>query len=492
MMWLGLLAIGLALIGARPMSTQAQSGNLLSNPGMEQHSGNKIADGWVRWFNPIRKPSDASGLQYALEPVYTIETNPTGKYPELLHGGAASEHVGLQYDPWIGGIKQVVIAPANTQLRFCAWSRLYAGNRAYGKGDPSVSSLSGNSRVGIFPNGDGDWSSADVQWGAAINPHDTWQQACVTATSGPQGKVSVFTSNDYRGSAAIHLDAWWDDAELVALGEAPSPTPTAGNPPPPQPTTPPQPVPTAITNPDGSLVHTVVSGDTLFGLAFQYDVPIDQIYTLNGLNKDSILSIGQKIIIKAGTGGTPAQPTAAPTTEPGQPTATPSTSAPTESAATPTPVQVAATTAKLCVQAFNDANADGLMSSSEEAVSGVQFAVANAQGVQAASYTTDGNAQPHCFTDLPPGSYTVAVQPAPSTVATSDKRWGVALTGGSTVNINFGSRSEGEASGGTNQPGSSQTGSGSNLTGLLAGAGGLILLLVAGVLGAFIIARRRA
>jgi hypothetical protein len=66
------------------------------------------------------------------------------------------------------------------------------------------------------------------------------------------------------------------------------------------------------------------------------------------------------------------------------------------------------------------------------------------------------------------------------------------LTGGSTVNINFGSRSEGEASGGTNQPGSSQTNSGSNLTGLLAGAGGLILLLVAGVLGAFIIARRRA
>jgi hypothetical protein len=358
--------------------------------------------------------------------------------------------------------------------------------------DNSYTVYSGRSKVGILPTGDGDWNAPGIVWSGEANPHDTWQQLCVQATAGPQGRVGVFTSNDWRGAAAQHIDVWWDDAELVSLGEAPSPTPTAGNPPPPQPTTPPQPAPTAITNPDGSLVHTVVSGDTLFGLAFQYDVPIDQIYTLNGLNKDSILSIGQKIIIKAGTGGTPAQPTAAPTTEPGQPTATPSTSAPTESAATPTPVQVAATTAKLCVQAFNDANADGLMSSSEEAVSGVQFAVANAQGVQAASYTTDGNAQPHCFTDLPPGSYTVAVQPAPNTVATSDKRWGVALTGGSTVNINFGSRSEGEASGGTNQPGSSQTNSGSNLTGLLAGAGGLILLLVAGVLGAFIIARRRA
>ncbi len=493
MMWLGVLAIGLALIGTRPMLTQAQSDNLLSNPGMEQHSSDKIADSWIRWYNVIPKPNDASGLEYALQPTYLIETNASGKYPELIHGGVVSQHVGRQYDPWMGGIWQVVTVPANTQLRFCAWSRLYAQNRDYGKGDPSVSSMDGHSRVGINPNGDSDWGSSGVVWGAPANPHDNWQQVCVTATSGDQGKVTVFTSNDYRGSAAIHLDAWWDDAELVALGESPTPAPTAGNPPPAQPTTPPQPAPTAITNLDGSLVYTIVEGDTLFGLSLQYNVPLDDLLRLNNLTKDSILSIGQKIIIKAGTGSTSAQPTAAPTTEPGQPTLASTTITPTTPAATPTPAQVAVTTAKLCVQAFDDTNADGLMSPGEQAVSGVQFAVANAQGVQAASYTTDGNAQPHCFTDLPAGSYTVAVQPAPGTVATSDKRWGVALTGGSTVNINFGSRREGEASSSsTNQSGSTQTGGGSNLTGLLAGAGGLILLLVAGVLGAFIIARRRA
>ena len=47
---------------------------------------------------------------------------------------------------------------------------------------------------------------------------------------------------------------------------------------------------------------------------------------------------------------------------------------------------------------------------------------------------------------LMPGSYSISVQPAANTTATSDKRWGVPLTGGSTVNINFGSRS-GESSG---------------------------------------------
>ena len=37
-------------------------------------------------------------------------------------------------------------------------------------------------------------------------------------------------------------------------------------------------------------------------LSFQYNVPIEEIYALNGLNAQSILSIGQQIIIKAGHG----------------------------------------------------------------------------------------------------------------------------------------------------------------------------------------------
>ena len=149
------------------------------------------------------------------------------------------------------------------------------------------------------------------------------------------------------------------------------------------------------------------------------------------------------------------------------------------------------------MRAYNDTNSDGLYTPGEEPVPGVQFAVANSQGVQAASYTTDANGDEHCFSDLQPGSYTVAVQPATGTVATSDKRWGVALTGGSVVNINFGSRSDGSApaaspSGQTDAAAPASSNGGSGLGGLLTGAIGLIVLLVAGVLGAFVIARRRA
>lgn len=497
---MGLLAIVLAVIGVMPTVTRAQSGNLLQNPGLEQPynkcGSGDTANGWACWYAEIDKTGDAvAQLQYALKPYFSVETNPSGKYPELIHGGEVSQHFGRQYDPWMGGISQGVNVPPNSQLRFCAWSRLYAGNFDYGKGWPSAVDHDGHSRVGIFPNGDGESNSAGVVWGPEANPHDTWQQVCVTATAGPQGRVTVFTSTDYRGSAAIHLDAWWDDAELVALGDVPTPAPTAGQTNP-QPTNaaPPPPAATAVINAAGALVHTIVAGDTLFGLAFQYNVSLDDLLTLNGLTKDSILSIGQQIIIKAGPGGATApQPTAVPeqSTPGSSTTVTPTVDTPVPPTATPTPEAVAATTTKLCVRAFNDVNGDGLPTADEGSIAGVQFAVANAQGVQLDSYTTDDKPEPHCFADLSAGNYTVAVQPASGTVATSDKRWSVALTDGSTVDVNFGSRSDANAPASTSGE-KTQDSSGSNVTSLLAGAGGLILLLVAGVIGAFIIARRRA
>jgi len=517
---LGLMALVATVLSGMPAATYAaplaQSGNLLQNGGMDDPynkcgAGN-TANNWSCWYWEIAKPNDASQLQYAVKPYFDKEANLSGKFPQLIHNGGGSQHIGQAYDPWIGGLKQTVTVPANSPVRFCAWSRIRISNADLGKDNSeSVTAYNGRSKVGILPSGDGDWNSPSVVWSGAINPHDSWGQVCVDAVAGPQGKVIVFTSNDWRGGAAVHIDAWWDDAELVVTGPQPTATTAAGNQPNVvQPTSAPvqaQPTVPPVTNPDGSVVHTVVSGDTLYGIAFQYNMTLDQLLQLNPtITKDSLLSLGQKIIIKAGAGGQPAaQPTAA---APGQP-ATPASGVVTDTqpAVQPTvaPTAVAnnpTSASKLCVRAFDDANGDGLPSGDETAVAGVQFSVANAQGAQAASYTTDTSTEPHCFTDLQPGSYTVAVQPAPGTVATSDKRWGVALTGGSTVNINFGSRNDANAPA---QPGGSQSsgspsgetpqtnsGSGSGLGGLLTFAIGLIVLVVAGVLGAFYIARRRA
>jgi hypothetical protein len=48
---------------------------------------------------------------------------------------------------------------------------------------------------------------------------------CVETAAGASGQITVFTAVNYRGLAAKHLDAWWDDAELtIAGGDNPIPS----------------------------------------------------------------------------------------------------------------------------------------------------------------------------------------------------------------------------------------------------------------------------
>ena len=138
--------------------------------------------------------------------------------------------------------------------------------------------------------------------------------------------ISAWLEAQERRWSCASCDAahsWWDDASLAIQGQAQATAqPTAQTQP--QATAQTQPQATAQPLPGGGLVHTVVAGDTLFALSLQYNVSIDDIYALNGLNSQSILSIGQKIVIKAGSGTqVPAQqPTVAPTAAPNQPAAT--------------------------------------------------------------------------------------------------------------------------------------------------------------------------
>jgi len=45
------------------------------------------------------------------------------------------------------------------------------------------------------------------------------------------------------------------------------------------------------------LIHVVAEGDTLWSIALQYDTGVDQLATLNGLDPDAILSLGQELEI---------------------------------------------------------------------------------------------------------------------------------------------------------------------------------------------------
>jgi hypothetical protein len=59
------------------------------------------------------------------------------------------------------------------------------------------------------------------------------------------------------------LTSQWDDASLVVTGVAEQPTTTPLPPPPANAAPPPPPAAKATPRPDGSVVHTVQSGDTI-------------------------------------------------------------------------------------------------------------------------------------------------------------------------------------------------------------------------------------
>jgi len=106
-------------------------------------------------------------------------------------------------------------------------------------------------------------------------------------------------------------------------------------------------VTTATPNPDGSVMHTVRSGQTLIGIAQAYGVSVSEIKTLNNLTTDDIYVGETLLIIPAGTPAPTTTPTAtltstpvaSPTRQPSRtPTTIPSTAV---MVTTPTPTQLA-------------------------------------------------------------------------------------------------------------------------------------------------------
>jgi LysM repeat protein len=89
----------------------------------------------------------------------------------------------------------------------------------------------------------------------------------------------------------------------VTPTSGPSPTPTNT----PLPTKTPTPIasPTPLT--DGSIVYEAIPGDSFLAIADRFGLDVNSIYELNGLSAESLLTIGQRLIIGYGAkveGGT--------------------------------------------------------------------------------------------------------------------------------------------------------------------------------------------
>jgi hypothetical protein len=229
MLKLMILALALVVLG-HTAEARAQA-NLLQNASFEMPYGsNGEADKWGRWHHnsgPDQFGDCTNG--YHKLPHWSPETNPA-----LVRNGSASQHIGNNWDTWKAGVFQTVPATPGTTYRFSVWAYSFASNEDFP--NPSDGSLQSNMRVGIDPNGSGLWNDADVVWSGAINPLDNWQQISleVTATG---NQITVFTSADWGvpgvNQCRLHIDSWFDQAELIAIGPPPTNTPL------PQPTRPP-------------------------------------------------------------------------------------------------------------------------------------------------------------------------------------------------------------------------------------------------------------
>ena len=420
--------------------------NLLTNPGFEgigvpvdnssRNDGNYTRDtfsgaqygeiytpsGWVTWWEEG---------DFGRPECHVIAKEHPFTDPMRIHRGYYAGKCFTFFRKGHYGYYQVANnIPPNSQVQASFYAHAWTSN----KDNPPLTDQEGDPyafffRVGIDPNGGTDPFSGNIVWSSPYYHYDEFGLVGpLETTVGESGAATIFIEAQSKWPNK-HNDAYMDSASLQIIAPGETPTPTAPPPPdtPEVPPTPEGPQYTPTPRPDGAIVHEVEAGDTLFGLALAYDVPVDQIYELNDLGPNDLLSIGQEIVIAVS--GDAVQPTATPTPQPEavEPEATEASTSPETGAGGPA-ASPAEGKASVCVLAFYDANGN-MFREADEGEMLLPNAEINllARSGPVDSRTTDGISEPWCFTDLEPGNYILRHSAPP----------GYTLTDGGQVNFNL-------------------------------------------------------
>ncbi|MGD1996193.1 MAG: LysM peptidoglycan-binding domain-containing protein [Anaerolineae bacterium] len=442
--WGALAAIALLLgsmptgVGATP-HTQEVGQNLLQNPGFEGINcpptgwceGNWTRDtfnnvtyaeifspeGWITFWSEGMNSVD--GRNYGRPECQVIPDAPpyVGPPARVRNGNYALKQFGF-YHAIDSGVYQVVdgLTPGGT-VQASAYAHAWTcgdDRDAYSCGDEYQMLF----RVGIDPNGGTNPWSPSVVWAGGYSYDEYSLIGPVETQVGESGAVTMFLRATAKWSVK-HNDVYWDDASLVYT--TPPATPTNTPLPPPPTSTPgpsPTPLPTPTPRPDGAIVHIVQPGDTLYGVALQYGVPVEQIEELNAgsIPPNKWLTVGQELVI-------------------GIPSETPTPSPPPTPEVTPTPE-----TASICVLAYHDRNGDTFrQADTEEPLPNAVFSVSDSVGLLE-QYTTDGLNEPYCFTGLTPGTYRVEMRPPEDYTASGPSSMAVGLVDAASTDVVLGAQ----------------------------------------------------
>lgn len=273
---------------------------------------------------------------------------------------------------------------------------------------------------------------------------------------------------------------------------------------------------------DGSIVHVVQSGESLWGIAIQYAsilgrTPEETLPYLQELNNSPVfINPGDELLIVPAGAAAPAEEAPAESEAPVEGEAVAEADVPAEGEAAVSeesaaaegeaaaeeetqqidaaatdlqpaePAQPAVSLAgSVCVAAFNDANSDGLRDGSEGLVANAAIAIAQA-GNTVSTYITDGASEPYCFELTEADTYQMQIYPPAGFAPTTESSWAVSVANGESYTVSFGLREGAQAVAAVDAAVSDTTGAvvaeAPEESGGLTDNLGLIVLGVAGVL----------
>jgi LysM repeat protein len=333
-LWVSAILIGSGFSTYADPVRAYQGGNLLQNPGFEEPyitlNGDptlRVATGWQPWSLPQGSSSSINA-----RPEY--KPAPSNR----VHSGSAAQEYNTFFATHTGGVYQRVPVAPNTELRFSVFVYVWS-SASFSNPDVSDDPNDVTVNVGIDPSGGTDGTSPNIVWSADAEFYDQYRELSVMATSSGTA-VTVFVRSAPQGFVGTN-NIYVDDASLVGLGQAPAPTATVAQPSPTPEFVPTQegtitPVPTsavpaATATPilpgdyTGTIVYTVVAGDTVWGIAQRYGSSVDAIISINGLSSSGLIYVGQTLIVPVRSTQTP-PPTFTPApTQPGAATSVPTT-----------------------------------------------------------------------------------------------------------------------------------------------------------------------
>jgi LysM repeat protein len=426
-------------IGQPVSNTAVQSGNWTRDTFTGAQYGEIFTpEGWVTWWQEgeFKRP----------ECKVIPNEAPFNSDPNRIHQGYYSGMCFTFFGKQNAGYYQVVrnIPPGSVvEASFYAHAWACGEDNPMSCGDP----YSFYFQVGIDPNGGTDPFSQNIVWSSPYYHYDAYGLVGpLQTTVGESGAATMFMKA-YGKWQLKHNDAYMDNPSLKFISQGETPTPTSPPPPPTSeaPDTPPTLQYTPTPRPDGAIIHTIVSGDTLFGLAITYGVDLQQIYNLNNLGPDSLLQLGQEIVIST-TGESVATPTPQPvateepdTANPDAPQTTPnpgSGSGSGSGAGSGAPAAPPAGKASVCILAFNDANSDLFRQADtgEMLLPNAQITLLGRSG-PIDTRTTDGISEPWCFDSVDPGNYVIQHSPPPGYASTSGGQQSFILSDGQVLSL---------------------------------------------------------